>query len=210
MHTAETSKEMANRLNPVASSVIFSVVYFVVVIVVAHFFSPPGYRWTRNTISELAGQGHERKWIMQAGFIGFRLLLNIGIILTFAAAEKVLYPDILIMIYGLAVLLSGFFCTAPIDTSIGYSVSEARLHSILASVAGVSFSLGVLGHLVSCAHPSGRWCHLAFLVLTLGSSMLFGLSENGVIGIGKGVIQRVLYTTSFIWLVVGQYCTLSS
>ena len=184
---------------------IFSVVYLVAVIVLAHFFSPPGYRWTRNTISKLAAQGHEHKWIMQAGFIGFGLLLNIGIILAFAAAKKVCYPDILIMVYGLAVLVSGFFCTAPIDKSLAYSASEAKLHSVFASAAGVSFSLGILGHLVLSAQPRGRWFHLVFLALTLGSLMLFGLSENGLVGIGQGVIQRVLYTTSFIWLVVGQY-----
>ena len=191
---------MISKLNPAA----FSVAYFVAVILLAHFSAPPGYRWTHNTISELASQGHKNRGSMQAGFIGFGLLLNAGFILKFAAAGKIIYPDILIMIYGLAILLSGFFCTAPIDESIPYSPSEARWHSIFASVAGFGFSLGVLWYLGLSAQAGERWFHLVFLVLTLGSSLLFGLAENRSIGIAKGVIQRVLYTTSFIWLVAGQ------
>ena len=135
---------------------------------------------------------------MQAGFIGFGLLLNAGFILKFAAAGKTIYPDILIMIYGLAILLSGFFCTAPIHESIPYSLSEARLHSIFASVAGLSFSLAVLWYLGLSAQAGQRWFHLVFLVLTVGSSLLFGLAENGAIPVGKGVVQRVLYTISWL------------
>ncbi len=123
----------------------------------------------------------------------------------FTAAKRVIYPDVLIMVYGTAILLSGFFCAAPIDKSISYSLTEARVHSIFAFVAGISFSLSILWYFIVSSHPYSRMFHLGFLILTLGSSMLFGLSENGVIGIGKGVIQRILYSTSFIWLLVGQY-----
>ena len=184
--------------------VVFSVVYFVAVILLAHFFAPLGYHWAQNTISELASQGHKHKWIMQAGFIGFGILLNVGIISKFTAAKRVIYPDVLIMLYGIAILLSGFFCAEPIDKSISYSLTEARLHSIFAFVAGISFSLSILWYFIVSSHPYERWFHLVFLALTLGSSILFGLSENGVVGIGKGVIQRILYITSFTWLLAGQ------
>ncbi len=60
--------------------ILVSVVYFVGVILLAHFFAQPGYLWAWTTVSDLAAQGHERKWIMQAGFIGFGLLLNLGIV----------------------------------------------------------------------------------------------------------------------------------
>ena len=49
--------------------VIFSVVYFVAVILLAHFFAPPAYNWAKNRVSELASQGYKYGWIMQAGFI---------------------------------------------------------------------------------------------------------------------------------------------
>ena len=50
-----------------------AVLYFMIVIVLAHFFISPNYDWTQNTISDLASQGHTYKWIMQAGFVGFGL-----------------------------------------------------------------------------------------------------------------------------------------
>ena len=62
--------------------IIASIMYFVAVIVIAHFFAPQEYHW-----------------IMQAGFIGFGVLLNLGFILKFIHAGKVSIPDALIMVY---------------------------------------------------------------------------------------------------------------
>ena len=39
----------------------------------------------------------------------------------------------------------------------------------------------------------------------MGTSLVFGLEENGIIHLGRGLIQRTLYLTSFIWLLVSQY-----
>lgn len=85
-----------------------SVIYFIAVILLAHFFTPPEYRWTQNTISDLSAQGLKYQWIMQAGFIGFGLLLNLGFAQKFIAAQKVSYPDLLIMLYGLAIFFREF------------------------------------------------------------------------------------------------------
>jgi hypothetical membrane protein len=92
-----------------------AVLYFITVIIIAHFFAPPGYVWTRNTISDLGSQGHVNKWIMQSGFIGFGILLTAGLIFKFRDLGRVNYPDGLIIAYGLSVLVTGFFCAAPID-----------------------------------------------------------------------------------------------
>ena len=188
--------------------IVFSVVYFVVTILLAHFFSPPGYRWTQNTISELGAQGHKYKWIMQAGFIGFGLLLNIGVVSKFVAAGRIVYPDIPIMLYGFAILMTGFLCAKPMDESLPYSHTEARWHSIFATLAGICFTVGILWYLLVSPHPYARWFHLGFLILIVGSSLLFGLAENGVVGLGKGVAQRILYISSFIWLLVGRWSSL--
>ncbi len=124
--------------------------YFVAVIFAAHFFMPPEYHWTRNTVSELAAQGLKYQWIMQVGFIGFGLLLNVGIVSKFISARKIFYPDLLIMIYGLAIL------------------------------------------------------HTIFLIFVIGISITFGLAENGIIHLGRGLIQRMLYLVSFVWLLFAQ------
>ena len=57
-----------------------AVAYFILIIVISHFFAPPNYSIAQNTISELASQGHAYKGIMQAGLIGFGAVLIIGVI----------------------------------------------------------------------------------------------------------------------------------
>jgi hypothetical membrane protein len=177
-----------------------AVCYFVVVIITAHFFAPPGYIWTRNTISDLASQGHTRKWIMQAGFIGFGILLAGGLALKSFAVGRINPADILILIYGLSVLVTGFFCEAPIDKSLAYSVREARLHSLFATVGGFSLSLGILWYLLAAASTPERIFHLVSLVLITGLSILFGVAEKGTFFFGQGVAQRALYLAAFVWL----------
>jgi hypothetical membrane protein len=176
-----------------------SVIFFIVVIIIAHFTPPPGYVWTHNTISELASQGHVNNWIMQAGFIGFGLLLTGGLTRKTITLGRVHYPDLPIMAYGLSILVTGIYCAAPFDSSLSYSLKEAGIHSLFATVAGFALVAGVLWYMF--ASPDKRAFHLLFLVLITGISILFGLSESGTITIGKGIIQRALYLTSFTWLV---------
>jgi hypothetical membrane protein len=181
-----------------------SVIYFAATIIVAHFFVPPEYRWTQNTISDLAAQGLKYQWIMQAGFIGFGVLLNMGIVQVFIREQKVNYPDLLIMIYGFAVLLTGFFSTAPFLKDVSYSVKESNIHSLFATLAGVAFSAGIMYRLIIAPTPGEKYLHVLFLVLVLGSSLLFGLCENGILLLGKGLVQRFLYLASFIWLLISR------
>jgi hypothetical protein len=178
----------------------FSIIYFIVIIVIAHFFVPAEYNWTQNTISDLSAQGMKFQWIMQAGFIGFGLLLNIGFIQKFIAAHRVSYPALFIMFYGLAILFSGFFSTRPFINGVSYSVRESNLHSLFATLAGISFSLGILYRLVTAPTPGEKWLHAIFMVLVMGASFLFGLSENGSLPVMKGIVQRTLYLVSFVWL----------
>ncbi len=184
--------------------IFFSVFYFVAVIIIAHFFMPSGYHWSQNTVSDLAAQGLEYQWIMQLGFIGFGALLNIGLILKCIAAKQVFYPDVLIMLYGLAVLMSGFFSAAPFIEGVAYSIQEDKLHSMFAQTAGVLFSLGILWYLI-VASSEKKLFHTVFLFLIIGTSLVFGLEENGVVQLGRGLIQRTLYLVSFIWLLTSQY-----
>ena len=60
---------------------IISVAFFLVVAVVSHLVTPSNYDWRENSISELAAQKYNYKWIMQIGLIGFGLLLGGGILI---------------------------------------------------------------------------------------------------------------------------------
>jgi hypothetical membrane protein len=173
---------------------------FLAVIVVAHLTPPPGYSWVDNTISDLASQGHRYKWIMQAGFIAYGLLLGVGVVWKSYSLGKINYPDLPILLYGLSVLVTGIYCTAPIDGSLSYSVRESQVHTIFATVAGFCLVAGILWHMI--VTPERRSYHFAFLLLVTLISMLFGLGESGTLPVGKGIVQRALYLVSFAWLVL--------
>lgn len=185
---------------PISLSIInIAILYVVFVILIAHFFSLAEYHWTTNTISDLAAQNYHKAWIMRAGFIGFGLLLNIGLFIKFYQTKKINYADILIMIYATSVLLSGFFSTTPFDGTQNYSITSDKLHSIFAQVAGFALSLGIFAYLIKSPSQEKTF-HLIFLILILSLSSLFGLSKNDVISLSNGIIQRVLYFVGFTWM----------
>jgi hypothetical membrane protein len=182
-----------------------AVAYWIAIILAAHLFAPPGYLWTQNTISELASQGHPYKWIMQAGLGGFGGLVVLAVGLSFFKTRKVTYPLLPIALYGFAILLSGIYCAAPIDSSIPYSISEAKLHSAFATTAGLSLSLGIFWRIFRSSNDGERLAHSIFLTAVFALSVLFGLAEDGTIAIGKGIVQRLLYMSGFAWLIYQEY-----
>lgn len=179
---------------------LIAVLYFVAVVVLAHFFVPPIYDWTQNTISDLASQGHTYKWIMQAGFIGFGSFLAASSVYYFWQDKKRTFLW-LVAGYGFSILITGFFCAAAIDPSIEYSLQEASIHSMFATIAGLCMSLGIFWQVVTSSTPRERWMRILFLVLVMGISALFGLAENHIVEIGKGIVQRALYLAGLAWLV---------
>ena len=118
---------------------IISTIFFVLAIVVAHIYSTNNYDWTKNTISDLASQGYNRKLIMQIGLLGFGLTLAFGHIL-----NGLTWRTSPIFIYGICVALTGIFCTKPFVDVNTYCTTQSTLHSTFAQIAGVAFSIGIL------------------------------------------------------------------
>ena len=152
---------------------IISTALFLLAIVVAHIFSTNNYDWTKNTISDLGSQ------------------LSTGIL-----ANGLTWRTTPILIYGLCVGLTGIFCTKPFFNLDNYSATQATIHSALAQIAGVTFTLGILLQLFYSADKSEKWIHFVFFILVVGFSASFGLVKNY-----QGIAQRLLYLTSFIWLI---------
>jgi hypothetical membrane protein len=170
---------------------LISTALFVLFIFVAQIFSTDNYDWTKNTISDLGAQGYNRKFIMQIGFLGFGLTLSIGIFLndlTFRTAP--------ILIYGLCVALTGIFCTNPFIEINTYSTIQSTFHSAFAQIAGLTFSVGILTQIFFTTDKNLKYIHIIFFILVIGLSATFGLLKNY-----QGIVQRVLYLTSFIWLI---------
>ena len=170
---------------------IISTTLFVVFIIVAHIFSTDNYDWTKNTISDLGSQGYDRKLIMQIGFLGFGITLTFGLIL-----NGLTWRTSPIFIYGICVALTGIFCTKPFVDIDTYSTTQSTLHSTFAQIAGVAFSIGILTQIFFTTDNNIKYIHLAFFILVIGLSATFGLLKNY-----QGIAQRLLYLTSFIWLI---------
>jgi hypothetical protein len=203
--STQTWLRTENSLQPKIFSA--AVIYWLVIILLAHFFAPPGYAWMHNTISDLASQGHTYKWIMQAGMIGFGALVISAVGLACLRARKVIWSLLPVALYGICILLSGIFCTAPIDPKIPYSLPEAQIHSGLATFGGLIMCLGVFWQVFASHRRQERVVHLIFFIGLVGVSSLFMLVDNGAFDLGIGIIQRILYLVGFAWLIYLERCS---
>ncbi|TAE30898.1 MAG: DUF998 domain-containing protein [Candidatus Kapaibacterium sp.] len=170
---------------------LLSVAIFVAVILVAHIFATNNYDWTNNTISDLGSQGYERKLLMQFGFLAFGITMTLGIML-----NGLTWRILPILVYSLGVGLTGIFCTKPFFHTETYSLLQENLHSTFAQIAGIALTVGVLVQLFSSTTTTEKFVNLIFLLAIIGLSASFGLVQQY-----QGIVQRVLYLTSFIWLV---------
>lgn len=175
---------------------VIAVLTFVVIIMIAHFVAVEGYNWKINTVSELASQGYSRKWIMQIGFIIFALILLVGIIKKVKEHTIDYLIDIPIGLYGLAILVSGIYCTKPFISEIEYSEFESNIHSISATFAGIAFSIAILVSGIKENENPIRLIHFAFLIFVIGMSTYFGISLSN-----SGLIQKIMYLGSLFLLI---------
>jgi hypothetical protein len=173
-----------------------SVGLFVGLIIMAHFFTTSPYDWRTNTISELASQQYQYRWIMKIGFILFGGILAIGITNRLISGNGKLVTELPIMIYGLAILISGLYSTKPIVDGIEYSELESKIHSYSAQIAGMAFSIGLLIYGFKETNSNLKIIHFVTFIFVIGLSALFGLMNSNV-----GIIQRIMYLGSFVWLI---------
>jgi hypothetical protein len=99
------------------------------------------------------------------------------------------------MAFGLFMALSGLFGHTPIADSVPFDELEHRLHSLLATLAGVSITAGLAWHALRTPRRGQRAAALALAVLcvVLPLSMLNFPAY-------QGLIQRVMYLLVFAWL----------
>jgi len=183
-------------------SVKIAIIYFVAIIIIAHFLTPAEYNWKVNTISDLAAQQYNNAWLMRIGFIGFGILMCIAVFFSFFQSGQKNYSDFLIIIYALSVSLSGIWSTAPFFETQSFSIQEDNLHSLFAQMAGIAFSFAILWHMLVYSDPKHKLKNFIFFILVIGFPALVGLAKNEMIAIGLGLIQRGLYLVSFIWLII--------
>jgi hypothetical membrane protein len=165
--------------------------------VAAHIAAPKTYSFKKNTISDLAAQNYENAWLMRAGFIGFGSLVTTAALLDALDNKKPLICTVPIMAYGLSMMASGFFSTAPFNSGIHYSEREATIHSIFANLAGISLTTAIIGHAIAEHDPKIRLAHISGMAFVMINSTLFKIDPER-----QGLYQRILWTGSLIWLTV--------
>lgn len=175
---------------------VIATTFIIIIIGIAQFIAPPPYDWTQNTVSELAAQGYENKWLMQIGFIGFGLMLSITALSNLRWHIFAFLREIPLSVYALGIGLSGIFCTAPFRDGVLYSSAEAELHSNFATLAGAAFSVTLTAHMFTDPSMRRKWLHLIALVCTVTIAVTFGMSDQHI-----GIIQRLLYLVGFTWII---------
>ncbi|MDN5199811.1 DUF998 domain-containing protein [Fulvivirgaceae bacterium BMA10] len=172
---------------------------FIFIIALAQVLTPVDYNWRDHTISQLASQGYDKKWIMQVGFILFGAILNIGIVLklvTVPVKRGRMAAELLMMVYAGSIFMTGIFCEKPFIDGIEFSNLYAKIHSIFAMIAGIGFSVSILLFGLTAPTLKSRTIHLLFLAMVVGTSVIFGALDSNI-----GLIQRLLYFISFVWIV---------
>jgi hypothetical protein len=132
---------------------------------------------------------------MKIGFIIFGGILAIGISNKLINGKGKLLTELPILIYGLAILISGLYSTKPFLEDIEYSSIESNIHSFAAQIAGITFSIELLIYEFRETNTNLKIIHFVTFAFVVGFSALFGIMDSNV-----GIIQRVMYLGSFVWL----------
>lgn len=176
--------------------IVISVLYFMVVMIIASYFTPDGYQLLSHTISEMAGQNLSHAWIMRLGFIGFGMLMSTGLIQGIRKKMIPFWVGLPFIAYALSILLTGFFSTYSPLSPLDFNETESQIHSIFATSAGFLLITALL--IDTTLHPSRthqKINGLFMLGITLFSA-LFGLFPSV-----QGLLQRIMYAISFLWMV---------
>jgi hypothetical protein len=176
---------------------IISIVFFLIIAAVAHLVTPSSYDWRENSISELAAQRYNNKWIMQIGLFGFGVILGGGILMRLAQAGLIWFIELPILIYAISISLSGVFCTRPFIEGSDFSQIEDRAHSIFANLTGISFSLGVVVRMVFVELFVDFILNTVFLLLVLVPPFAFSRASKR-----RGIVQRGIFFLGFLWLIL--------
>jgi hypothetical membrane protein len=175
---------------------VIAVLYIILLIIIAQIIVPDSYDWVQHSISQYAAQNYEYQWIMQLGFLGFGVLLSIGVFTNWAKNRKYWYREVPVLVYALSIAVSALFSTDPFIEGVSYSEQEAQLHSFFATLAGFSFSITVLLYTLTEQIVWKKSAHFLVLWLVIGLSFGIYTTENYV-----GLLQRLLWAVSFTWLV---------
>ena len=165
------------------------ILFFASAAIVGPWYTVEGYSAVSNLISQLGAQNTQNNWVMVIGF----LALGCGIITdSIRRFSRRVLPFTL---FGLFMALAGIFAHKPLPPVIEYNEFAHNAHSVLATLAGISITVGLVWYAATAASKHSRitTITLAVLCLVLPLCMLVFPSY-------QGLIQRFMYLLIFSWL----------
>lgn len=185
---AEKKKLIKNRRYILPMYLILILVMFIL-----PFYSTEGYSIFKNTTSHLGGQNIPNAWIMNTTFC----LLGIACIMeAWLYLSNYCFHKIILTIFGLGLILTALFQHALIVEGMPYYVFEDRLHSVFATVVGLSFTIFAFSvAFIEEKSISRLLAVLAGLIATGLSGLMFMVTDY------TGIWQRLIFLITFAWLI---------
>lgn len=114
-----------------------------------------------------------------------------------AAFRKVLVSKTDIKYFRLSFVFTGIFRHAPIIEGVSFNLAEDKLHSVFASVIGLSFVIYAISTAFIEKAAKHRIMDISVgLAVTLLSVLMFYFPDF------SGVWQRAIFIISFAWLIL--------
>lgn len=165
------------------------ILLFTAAAVAGPWYTVEGYRVVKNLISELGAQNTPNNFVMVAGF----LALGIGIVGD--GIRRFSKPMLPFIVFGLCMALAGLLAHKPLSPSVGFSEIAHQTHSGLATLAGISITVGLLWQAALASTSGSRAIAIGLAVLCLALPLCMLLFPEA-----QGLIQRFMYLLLFVWL----------
>lgn len=171
----------------------FAYILMLVVIFVLPFYSFENYSIIEHTTSQLGAQYTPNSWIMNLTFV---LLGGSAIHDGWSYLDNYWFQKIALVVFGGALLLTGVYSHAPIQSLISFDVREDEIHSIFASLTGWAFTVfAVSMAFVDSTLDRKRLAITIAFIATLLSVLMFQVDEI------QGIWQRLIFIISFGWMI---------
>ena len=167
----------------------FGILFFASAALAGPWYTVEGYSTVSNLISQLGAQQTQNNWVMVIGF----LALGCGIIAdSIRRFSRRVLP---FTFFGLFMALAGIFAHKPLPPVIEYNEFAHQAHSVLATLAGISITVGLLWYAAAAASIRSRITGITLAVLCFALPLCMLVFPDF-----QGLIQRFMYLLIFSWL----------
>jgi hypothetical membrane protein len=173
-----------------------AVVFVTLSLIIAHIIAPTSYDWTQHTISQLAAQGYDMSWIMNAGFIGFGALVLAGALRRLVHDQQRKWTEGPLVVCAAMFILSSIFSTRPFIEGFPYSEKDALIHGVMSTLARITIAVSMLAYTNFEMHSIRKAVHLGSLLLVIGLNIMLETLDFSV-----GIVQRVLCGLVLMWFI---------